>query len=257
MIAGRVYNFTNSERRQLLMLHKASVLFFVLVLLFSLQVLPAFSDQIKSDFSTAGSVDGWSVFSDYSGTPASDNPSWSGGVLSAHDFGVGYYWLVAPDKFTGNLSSYIGGSLTYQIKYDGTVTSGNYLHPSVVVTRGNQKLWKRCADPGSSFTSYSYTLNSSDGWMIYTSSSWSQIDNWTSLSCAATDVDIAYILAAVDNLYIRGDMSKGNTTDDAVSLDNVYLSDTATASTPEPSSLLSLIGGFGAFGVVFARFRKR
>ncbi len=77
------------------------------------------------------------------------------------------------------------------------------------------------------------------------------------MSNAATDTDIAYVLAAVDNLYIRADMSKGNSTDDAVSLDNVCLSNVAVANTPEPSSLLSLAGCFGAFGLIFTKFRKR
>ena len=239
------------------MMYKASALIVVCALVLCLQVVPASSSQIISDFSVSGSVDGWSVFADNGGSPGSDNPKWvSGGYLSSYDFGYGYYWLIAPAKFSGNKSSFFGGLLSYNMKYDGVGSACAYLHPSVVITRGSLKLWKTMAAPGASYSNYTYTLNATGGWMIIDNSSWEQQNDWSSLSTAATNTDIAYILAAVDNIYIRGEASTQGGVNDAISVDDIYLSDATVASTPEPSSIISLLGGFGALGMLFRRARK-
>jgi hypothetical protein len=141
--------------------------------------------------------------------------------------GTGYW--IAPSKFLGNLSAYLGGTLSYDIKvFVGT----DYFNDVVVILTGNGKT-----------ASWSSNVNPvGDGWVTLSV----KLDN---ASGDFTGDSVAAILSDVTKLQIRGEFISGA---EQEGLDNVSL---MTAAVPEPSTWAMMILGFCGLG--FMAYRKK
>ena len=155
-----------------------------------------------------------------------------GGFLSGNEDdpngGTGYF--IAPSAYNGNLSQYLGGTLSYQIN----VIAGTEYFDDVDVMISS----------GSSTASWSSHVNPvGDGWATFT----------VQLNQANFGSDIASILANVTSFQIRGEFIGGP---EEEGLDNVSLT-AATSAVPEPSTWAMMILGFAGLGYLNLRQWRR
>jgi laminin B (domain IV)/PEP-CTERM motif-containing protein len=148
-----------------------------------------------------------------------------GGFLSGNETdpnsGTGYF--IAPSAYNGNLTAYLGGTLSYQIN----VISGTAYYDDVDVMISN----------GADTASWSSHVNPvGQGWDTFT----------VQLNQTNFGSDIATILANVTSFKIRGEFIGGP---EEEGLDNVSLT-AATSAVPEPSTWAMMLLGFAGLGFV-------
>ncbi len=130
------------------------------------------------------------------------------GYLSLSDpTGNTWSWY-APAKFLGNKQAAYGGTLSFDLAVTGTGTP--FDEEDVILVGGGLTLvFTLPARPGTTFTSYHLPLTEA-GWKRNTRA-----------GVAATPSDMATVLGALTNIYIRGEYLLS--TDDVGSIDNVVL----------------------------------
>lgn len=168
--------------------------------------------RIASRFDSG--IDGWSFVADvkeFDWIPSGGNP---GGFLQAVDYAHGDTWyFVAPEKFLGDKSAYIGGTLSFDLKQD-PITS-QFDQSDVLITGGGRTIaFDTEENPGLDWTSYSVTLDTSTDWRLG--------DIWGE---AASQAEIDAVLADIDSLWIRGEFVTGA---DTGGLDNVLMTPAAS-----------------------------
>lgn len=172
-------------------------------------------------------ADGWTV-TDVTGGPSSA-PTWTSGVIKTTDL---YNWttFLAPPKFTGDVSAYIGGTLKFDLQDTlKDANADNYFTVSINSGAGNL-MWFGGSPSTTSLTAFSALLDSSaPGWRLN-----SAVGDPNS-GVAPSPAQFAAVLSSVTRLHIDADWRSGP---DEVTLDNVFLSPI-----PEPSSVLLLMAG--------------
>jgi hypothetical protein len=129
--------------------------------------------------------------------------------------GTGYY--IAPSSWGGDWTSYIGGTLSYDLK----VFSGTSYY---AVTDGDIRIYS-----GSSYAYWNSPVS------LY-SATWA--NHQVGLNAANfAGADFNTVMSSVTALWIRGELITGS---EAEGLDNVNL-----RAVPEPSTLIVLLGGLG------------
>lgn len=186
----------------------------------------------RSDFSIDD--ENWTLTGDStSPTPtyfsSGGNPE---GYINGTDLGLsGAWYFNAPDKFLGDVSIVLGGTLSYDLRQRNT--GGPFFEqPDVILNGGGLQLvfdtTPTPTDPD--WTSYSITLDASAGWKVGDLS-----------GILATQSQLNTVLSNLEQLRIRGEFITGTDNGD---LDNVIL-----RQIPEPLTILgaSTASGFGAF----------
>lgn len=205
-------------------------------LLLSLVAAQAGAASIVSDFDNAGAgLDGWIVVGD----PAGGSPSYQatggnpGGYAQVVDGGQGQviYW-VAPSKFLGNLSSYVGGTLSFDLSQ--SPLANLFLAPNgdiqlvspglTIVT----EVYSNSNLPAIAFKTETVSLSTATAWRV-----------GTTAGALASVSDIQTVLGNLTGLMIRGEISL---LIDTNRLDNVVLAQ----SVPEPSSGALILAGLAA-----------
>jgi hypothetical protein len=177
---------------------------------------------ISEDFSTTDG--GWNVNADarnFSHVPLSGA---GGGYVAADDGVTGDLWyFTGGPEFTGNLSAYAGGTLSYTIRQAGTV--GDLDDVDVIITGAARSIgFDFPADqiPGADFTDYTIELKSGQGWFDLTT------------QAALTDAEILAVLEDVQSLQIQGEYRTGS---DAAQLDAVTLTSAGGGGLPASAPL--------------------
>jgi Laminin B (Domain IV)/PEP-CTERM motif len=211
-------------------------LFFAAIVLASTWTT-AHAAQIVSDFENAAlGLDGWTVTGDPAlGSPlriaSGGNP---GGYAEVTDAGTGQvmYW-VAPAKFTGDLSVYFNGALSYDMRQSPITGLFQAGAPGDIAIAGAAGTLVFALPPlveeypQDTFTTRTLRLNDQTAWQLGTAS-----------GPLATNAQIQSVLGGVTALRIRAEYSLNI---DVNSLDNVKLLDVTAI--PEPSSAALLLGG--------------
>ncbi|MBL8210780.1 MAG: PEP-CTERM sorting domain-containing protein [Bryobacterales bacterium] len=212
-------------------------------LLLSLFTAHAGAASIVSDFDNAGNgLDGWTVIGDPVGGAATyqatgGNP---GGFAQVSDNGAGavIYWA-APSKFHGNLSSYLGGTLRFDMSQSplanlflATLGDIQLVSPGLTLVT---EVFSNANLPTLAFQTETVSLSTSTAWRVGTTG-----------GALATASDLQTVLGNVTGILIRGEISL---LIDTNGLDNVVLEQNV----PEPSTAALLLAGLAA---AFA-FRKR
>ncbi len=158
--------------------------------------------------------DGWRVTGDVeeeTTKPTYHNEGGNpGGYLSGEDKEKGQTWFwIAPDKFLGDKSSYLGGSLTYDLKQEPAT---NLFEREDVTLAGPErtlhyKYSEKSDYPDTTWTHYEVPLRP-DEWMVKGSDD------------TATSRQMRAVLSELENIHIRGEYRAGN---DVGGLDNVIL----------------------------------
>ena len=161
----------------------------------------------------------------------------SGGYISATDPSNYSFYFDAPDKYTGNLSAYSGGTLSFDTFYTTKETASAWRDDAdIVLTSGSTHLvWQAASNPGTDWAHVSVVLGVSQGWKIGSIS-----------GSNATAADIANALSNVTALRIRGEYANGLV--ETTALDNVVL-----APVPEPETWAMLVAGLGLIGALRRR----
>jgi len=193
-----------------------------------------FAATITSDFTDG--ADGWrhgtyhsdvqaDVLHDAAGYIAIDNGWYAGGFL-------------APEKFLGNQSSFLNGTLSFQLSTDRVPPAGTQFPALILVGNNGQAIFSNYAGlPGTSLTDFTINLTAES---FYKGSVEGPVSN-VSLD------EFAAIMASLEKLSIFGDWNGG----EIASLDNVVMQ--STAAVPEPASWAMMIVGFGAVGMTMRR----
>jgi hypothetical protein len=161
----------------------------------------------------------------------------SGGYISAFDPSGNSFYFDAPTRYTGNLSAYAGGSLSFDTFYTPNEASSAWRNDAdVVLSSGSTILvWQAVANPASTWTHVSVALDAAQGWKIGSLN-----------GSQATAADLANALNNVTALRIRGEYVNGIV--ETTGLDNVTL-----APVPEPETWAMLVAGLGLIGALGRR----
>lgn len=181
------------------------------------------SANITSDFQDG--ADGWmGVNVSFPGLEVLNtvSPTWTGNSITVTESGSGLFVLAAPTKFLGNQSSYLGGTVSFQL---ASATSDGVSYPNLLLRGNGRILYHETPAPNSSLTFYEFSLAAS-GWK-------------NELGQVATQSEMENVLSNLDVFAVNADWTTGGT--DEVELDNVVMA----APVPEPATLISL--GVGAF----------
>lgn len=150
-----------------------------------------------------------------SGDPTSPYPTYlpdggnPGGAIEVYDDGGSVWYYVAPDKFLGDKSEYIDGTLKFDLWYSGSGTQVSY---SDVVLEGADLILTIDAGENpviETWKPYEVSLNENSGWVEVSSGT------------PATREQIIQVLENLERLRIRGEFLNGYP--EAGRLDNVYL----------------------------------
>ena len=155
-------------------------------------------------------LEGWTTINDAQGlswVATGGNPD---GHATATDVGTGatWYWS-APSAYLGNKSPFYLGSLSFDLMQSST-NSGYDNDDLRIVGANGVTLALDLAPPGADWTHYNVSLSTNSNWRIGTEN-----------GAAATQTQIAEVLADIDNIYIRGEYRSGA---DTGYLDNVVMS---------------------------------
>lgn len=164
---------------------------------------------IISDFE-GGTDEGWTVVANYASTTPDLNATGGhpGGYISDHDEGPGIWWFVAPVKFTGDLSAYLGETLWVDRNQDLVVNASP--EDGVIIDGGGTSLHHSLPVPSvGSWATHSVVLDATATWTV-----------GSAAGPAATPADFTAVLGGVTMLRVRGDY---NTTLETTGLDNVVL----------------------------------
>ncbi|NEP12452.1 MAG: hypothetical protein F6K14_20050 [Symploca sp. SIO2C1] len=197
--------------------------------------------EIESTFNT--DADGWTI-KHFNGV--SEVPNWlssggnPGGYIKGTDTIVGGpYFYLAPSKFLGDKSSFLGGELSFDLTvnmFNAPAATPALLDVVLIGSDSSPTLWFDLSpEPTSDWHSYSIQLDQDAGWINLSSST------------SATLAQIQNVLSNLTELRIRGDWSTA-VGPDTSGLDNVVLSTTNShqKSIPEPVSVVAL----GIFALV-------
>ena len=195
--------------------------------------------DVLSDFSIG--KDGWTTASVNPVTyvpNAVGNPSIVGGRLHATEIPDGIFVFVAPPKFRGDLTPYVGGRVTYSLA-DETHNVDPYVN---LILHGANGLAIAYPTLAPTTTGRDYTIPlSSGGWV--TGPSFTPIN----------DAQFQSVISNVQDFAINGDwtgdLGNGNFHTDVLDLGSVRMA----APVPEPSAFAAL--GLGA--LAFLRRRRR
>ncbi len=220
------------------------------VLMVSAANMPA--QTIISNFSVDS--DGWTAYTHADPTTtiaysATGGNGGSGAVVLQEPANGANDYFVAPAKFTGNLSTYYGGTLSFDLKlnpgwdssaeaamviltgtYNGSTLSIGYLPASAQYPNA------------SSFTTFTLSLSTAAAWAVTDSSDFVT-------GTVATSAQFQAVLATVSSIRILGDWTNAHDLD---VLDNV----TMTA-IPEPSVSALVVGLAGAAAGILMLRRAR
>jgi hypothetical protein len=153
----------------------------------------------------------------------------SGGWLEATEFPGDLFVLVAPAKFLGNQSAFLGGTVSFRLSDE---TNDGIAYPSLLLRGGGVAMFRRSSAPTASGTNYVVPLSPA-GWL-------------TVQGLPPTQAQFEAVLANIDAFGINADWTSN--TVDKVTLDNVVM-----APVPEPATLAAL--GLGL--VAIARRRRK
>jgi hypothetical protein len=151
-----------------------------------------------------------------------------GGYISTTDPILGTWYFAAPSTFFyGDMSSYIGKTLSYDI---AVRYQGEFFGDSEVVIRSNNTTaaWNKGTE---------YIQPSQD--FVWTTCS----IELTSSNFSVTEDEFQTVMANVTGFFIRADYMHGS---DYIGLDNVYIGE-GHNTVPEPMSLLLVLPGFVGF----------
>lgn len=155
----------------------------------------------------------------------------SGGYISAKDPSGNSFYFDAPAAFTGNLSAYAGGTLSFDTFYTPQTNPWRG-DADVLLVSGSQVLvWQAAANPGANWTHVSVALDATQGWKVGSIN-----------GSNATAAQLSNVLSNLTALRIRGEYVDG--IQETTGLDNVTL-----APVPEPETWAMLLAGLGMIGV--------
>ena len=195
------------------------------LVLLATSALPA-AAGIASTFD-AGS-EAWTVAGDGPDTSvvylaAGCNP---GGCIQRTDLTSGYMHFSAPAAFLGDLSAYIGGTLSYDLLQTTSSADPDWYYRTVIQGAGLYLLSTIALPPDTASWRHITTTLTPANFLVI-----SALDDYTGPT--ATPTQFNNVMAAVTGLYITGDLTSGDAgtgTADLAHLDNV------TLATPEPAS---------------------
>lgn len=185
--------------------------------------------DVTSDFETG--TDGWLTVNVAFPTLTvlgTHTPTWTGHTITDTEFqGNGLLVIAAPAKYTGDLSSYYGGTVSYQLS---DAISDGVAYPNLLLRGNGTVLYYTTAAPATTLTPYSISLKPT-GWL-------------TGLGTTPTESEFKAVLSNLDVFAINADWKTAGM--DSYELDNVVVH-----AVPEPASMVAL--GMGAL----ALFRRR
>lgn len=136
-----------------------------------------------------------------------------GGYISTYDLSPEANFWKAPPAFAGNLTTALGGELTFELQQ--TATSNSLNSTEDVILRGSgETLFFDISDPGRTWTSYSIGLSEGAGWKVQSTGE------------AATAAEIQSVLGSLESLEIRAEYSSNFS---VVDLDSVEITVDAPA----------------------------
>jgi hypothetical protein len=198
----------------------------------------AAATTVTSTFDTG--ADGW-AFGTYQGVgsaqPVTYDPQ---AQLISKTHGFGGFGFVAPLKYLGDKSEFIGGALSFDLS---SVLQDYKTQSLVAFTGGNgQTIFSRLiGPPGSQLQAFTIGLTAAS---FYTGAP-SQVTG------AVSAAKFEAIMGDLEQIEIFGDW--GNNVD-TVSLDNVSMA--GAAAVPEPATWAMMILGFGLTGALMRRRRE-
>lgn len=178
----------------------------------------------------AGSGDYLNVKGNYSVVHSSTGGA-AGGYISASDPSVYSFYFDAPAAFTGNLSAYAGGTLSFDTYYTPQTNPWRDDGDVLLVSGSQVLVWRAAANPGSDWTHVSVAFDAAQDWRVGSIN-----------GSHATAAQLNEVLANLTALRIRGEYVSGVV--ETTGLDNVTL-----APVPEPETWAMLLAGLGMIGV--------
>jgi hypothetical protein len=160
--------------------------------------------------------------------PAGGNP---GGYAETDDLDTNDTLFRAPAAYLGNLLAAIGGSLTYDLLYNGAL---DYNSNDLVIKGGGAVLTYNRAIPALSantWTSLAVTLAPGAGWSNHATGN------------PATLADFETVFANVTDFWILAEFTNGVV--ETAGIDNVVLNDAV----PEPSTALLMAAGMALLAI--------
>jgi hypothetical protein len=207
-------------------------------LLMTIFATQASAASIVSNFDNAGAgLDGWTVTGDaVGGVPSYQSTGGNpGGFAQVLDGGTGQviYW-VAPSKFLGDLSSYAGGTLRFDMSQSpvsslflSSVGDIQLISPGLTLVTD---IFSASNLPTTAFKTETVSLSTATPWRLTTTS-----------GALASAADLQTVLGNVTGLRIRGEISL---LIDTNGLDNVVLEQ--SQGVPEPATGALMLAGIGA-----------
>ncbi len=163
------------------------------------------------------------------GQTGSGSASWNAGHLEATEFAGDVFVLLAPEKFRGDKSSYLGGTFSFDL---ADATRDGIAYPNLILKGNGLAIAYSTPAPSAAGTRYDFSLTP-DGWKTLT-------------GAKPTQAQFNSVLDSLDIVAINADWTTAGT--DIVKLDNVVMTPV-----PEPAMMASL--GLGLLG--FLRYRPR
>jgi hypothetical protein len=206
------------------------------------------ASAVTSTFNT--DTEGWSVVGDQAGPvtwiPTGGSP---GGYVSVTDSVVGgTMYFVAPNTYSGDMSSAYGTALTFSLMQKFSESPDQFPDGlGDVILQGNGKTLAYA------LTAYPSNGTGSGTWTPYSVSL--TVGDWhlgTLDGATATQADIQSVLSNVTSFQIRAEYQSGDDTD---GLDSVTFGNAGVAAVPEPSTWAMMILGFA--GVGFMAYRRK
>jgi len=194
---------------------------------------------ITSTFDT--SADGWGfgTWQGVGGTPQPVTYEAGSQTIAKINHGFGDWGFVAPLKYLGEKSSFIGGSLSFDLSASQPIYTNR---PLVALTGGNgQTIFARWGStPGTGLSNFTIGLSAAS---FYTGAP-------TNMVGGVSAAKFQSIMADLEQIQIWGDW---NNNVETARLDNVSMS--GPTAVPEPATWAMMILGFGATGVLMRRRR--